>query len=437
MATRLVRLFPVVKALYERVKTRRRQLDQLDLLVKLRDLLVSDKSARAEYQRRFDHIFVDEFQDTDPLQAEIVLYLCEREPRADKWEDVILADGKLTLVGDPKQSIYRFRRADIAMYERVRKVVAKQDHLPVTLSANFRSLPLLIDWFNDRFARILGNVSGRQPIRPSDGKSFPTAIGTRPPREMKNRLFTFCRLTSMTATNTTSTTIASWKGEALARYLRWLVEESEFSIIDSVDGQNAADSLRRYCDPRGVHMALSLLFPSSTPREFPMLHAVEECFCRSSAPPVSPWTRALADRDDGVAEAALLRPPFFAIDLADLLREQAVRDNGSNGQDERVNRARAARELVRELRQRRFDRSPGTTARELLDRTAFARAVALGIPMAPSVWPVCASSAIFLKKSRQTKGSTTMPLAPSSATGSIIPFSSIHHIRWERKLSRC
>jgi ATP-dependent helicase/nuclease subunit A len=88
--------------------------------------------------------------------------------------------------------------------------------------------------------------------------------------------------------------------------------------------------------------------------------------------------RALADRDDGVAEAALLRPPFFAVDIADLLLEKASRNNQSTSDDERVNRARAARELVRELRQRRFDRSPGTTARELLDRTAFARAVALG-----------------------------------------------------------
>ena len=129
IATRLVRIFPVVTTLYEKVKTRRRQLDQLDLLVKLRNLLAKDKSTRAEYQRRFDHIFVDEFQDTDPLQAEIVLYLCEREPRAERWEDVILSDGKLTLVGDPKQSIYRFRRADIAMYERVRGLVAKQNHL--------------------------------------------------------------------------------------------------------------------------------------------------------------------------------------------------------------------------------------------------------------------------------------------------------------------
>jgi len=107
MATRLARLFQVVIVLYQRVKARRRQLDQLDLLLKLRDLLARDKQARAEYQGRFDHIFVDEFQDTDLLQA-VVLYIWKREPRAERWEDVILSDGKLTLVGDPKQSIYRF-----------------------------------------------------------------------------------------------------------------------------------------------------------------------------------------------------------------------------------------------------------------------------------------------------------------------------------------
>ena len=78
LATRLVRLFPVVVTLYEKVKTRHRQLDQLDLLIKLRDLVKGDRAVRAEFQRLFDHIFVDEFQDTDPLQAEIILFLCER-----------------------------------------------------------------------------------------------------------------------------------------------------------------------------------------------------------------------------------------------------------------------------------------------------------------------------------------------------------------------
>jgi len=85
--------------------------------------------------------------------------------------------------------------------------------------------------------------------------------------------------------------------------------------------------------------------------------------------------RAIAARDDGVAEAALLRPPFFAVDLADL----ALAANREEGHaDERVARVREARELVRELRRRRFEQPPGATARDLLDRTAFARSVAVG-----------------------------------------------------------
>ena len=75
LATRLVRLFPVVGAMYERVKAEHEVVDYLDLLIKLRDLLRDDLDARRFYQGLFDHIFVDEFQDTDPLQCEIVFYL--------------------------------------------------------------------------------------------------------------------------------------------------------------------------------------------------------------------------------------------------------------------------------------------------------------------------------------------------------------------------
>ncbi len=85
--------------------------------------------------------------------------------------------------------------------------------------------------------------------------------------------------------------------------------------------------------------------------------------------------RALADRDDGIAEAALLRPPFFSVDPADLPRE---RHAGEKPVDDGAARAGEARELVGELRRRRLDRPPGVTARDLLERTAFGRVVALG-----------------------------------------------------------
>ncbi|MDI7269911.1 MAG: UvrD-helicase domain-containing protein, partial [Myxococcota bacterium] len=68
LAVRLVRTFPAVVALYERAKARRRVLDQIDLLVKLRDMLRKNPDIRGEYRRLFDHVLIDEFQDTDPLQ---------------------------------------------------------------------------------------------------------------------------------------------------------------------------------------------------------------------------------------------------------------------------------------------------------------------------------------------------------------------------------
>src|SRR5439155_11698391 len=102
-----------------------------DLLVKLRDLLRDNLDVRGEFQHMFDHVFVDEFQDTDPLQAEIVLYLCEAAPAARAWDEVKLRDGTITVVGDPKQSIYRFRRADVGTYDRVRQVVLRHRPLEV------------------------------------------------------------------------------------------------------------------------------------------------------------------------------------------------------------------------------------------------------------------------------------------------------------------
>ncbi|NLG68056.1 MAG: UvrD-helicase domain-containing protein, partial [Firmicutes bacterium] len=90
--------------------------DFLDQLLWCRDLLRDHLEVRRHFQRRFQAVLVDEFQDTDPLQAEIVFFLAEREPAARDWRDVTLGDGRLFVVGDPKQSIYRFRRADVEMY---------------------------------------------------------------------------------------------------------------------------------------------------------------------------------------------------------------------------------------------------------------------------------------------------------------------------------
>src|SRR6185312_6284381 len=120
-------------------------LDFLDLLVRTRDLLAGDPRVRGELAARFTHFFVDEFQDTDPLQVEILLLLCG-EP---------VAPGKLFVVGDPKQAIYRFRRADIALYEDVvQKLVAGGARL-LNLTTSFRATASIQRAINAAFAPVM------------------------------------------------------------------------------------------------------------------------------------------------------------------------------------------------------------------------------------------------------------------------------------------
>jgi len=147
------------------------RLDFTDLLGCLRDLLVGgpdDRAARAALQARFRYILVDEFQDTDPLQAEIAFFLCEREPVAADWRDVVLEPGKLFVVGDPKQSIYRFRRADISLYDQVKRAVTGQPAGAgevLAIRQNFRTTPPVVAWVNNVFAGVFDDdqEEGRQP----------------------------------------------------------------------------------------------------------------------------------------------------------------------------------------------------------------------------------------------------------------------------------
>lgn len=135
------------------------------LLARARDLLRDHAPIREELKRSFRALLIDEFQDTDPLQYEILLYLAEREGRnARHWRDVELEPGKLFIVGDPKQSIYAFRRADIEGYlEIVQKVIQAQGGVECRLTTNFRSPPPILDAVNGIFARLIQPRPGLQP----------------------------------------------------------------------------------------------------------------------------------------------------------------------------------------------------------------------------------------------------------------------------------
>ena len=164
MTRRAAHLLAPFAARLRREYSRRGWVSFDGLLRRARDLVRDSKRPREELKRRFAAILVDEFQDTDPLQGELLLYLSEAPGRsARSWKEVVPAPGRLFVVGDPKQSIYRFRGADIAAYEGFIERLRAGGALACDLTANFRSAPGVVRPVNDVFTRAMKAEPGAQP----------------------------------------------------------------------------------------------------------------------------------------------------------------------------------------------------------------------------------------------------------------------------------
>ena len=140
---------------YDALKAAAGALDFLDLLLGARNLVRDNALVRRGFQSRFKRIFVDEFQDTDPLQAEILLLLAADDEWQTDWRKVRPRPGTLFLVGDPKQSIYRFRRADVGIYRDVCEQLAASGARLVNLNTSFRSVPEIQACVNAAFAPVM------------------------------------------------------------------------------------------------------------------------------------------------------------------------------------------------------------------------------------------------------------------------------------------
>jgi ATP-dependent exoDNAse (exonuclease V) beta subunit len=132
-----------------------------DLLVLARKVLrdpVHGATVRRSLHDRYRRLLLDEFQDTDPIQIELAARIAAADPDSatdDRWDAVAVAPGRLFVVGDPKQSIYRFRRADIATFLEARQRFAPEAGGTVELTANFRTVAPVIEWVNATFGGLL------------------------------------------------------------------------------------------------------------------------------------------------------------------------------------------------------------------------------------------------------------------------------------------
>ena len=129
-----------------------------DLLVWARELLRNNAQVHDHFRERYTHLLIDEAQDTDPIQAEIAMLLSEPvhadnavSSLAVQWDQIRPEPGKLFVVGDPKQSIYRFRRADVGQMKRLQSSMEQAGGRTVKLVQNFRSQKPVIGWVNRLF----------------------------------------------------------------------------------------------------------------------------------------------------------------------------------------------------------------------------------------------------------------------------------------------
>jgi len=227
---------------YEALKQAAGRVDFFDLLLRARDLVRGNAEVRAGLQARFSHVFVDEFQDTDPLQAEILLLLASADPAVSDWREVRPSPGKLFVVGDPKQSIYRFRRADVGIYQVVKERLGQRGVACLYLRTSFRSVPALQALVNAAFSPVMRDDRAAlqaayvalAPYRPALAGQ-PTVVALPVPRPYG-------------AMGLTKTAMTASLPHAIGAFVRWLLDESGWRVTErDRPGETVPVSARHVC----------------------------------------------------------------------------------------------------------------------------------------------------------------------------------------------
>lgn len=213
-----------------------------DLLFFTREVLRKNREVRSYCKKRYRYLFIDETQDTDPLQTEIVFFLSERAGDfAESWSDVRLHPSKLFLVGDPKQSIYKFRRADIAMYEQAKEIIVGQGGKIISLQKNFRSAAPIITFVNEHFVKsFAGNgLEQERRFQPAYEELIP---GAARQSNLPHHIF------SITSPDTgkagSKDTYLRYEAGKIIAFIRKITGEGGPSIVDGRSGEQRPVSFR-------------------------------------------------------------------------------------------------------------------------------------------------------------------------------------------------
>jgi len=285
-----VRLAQLIADLRETVRARKRDDSVLtfdDLIAETRAVLAGHPAVRARYARRFRAVLVDEFQDTDRVQADVIRLLVEGTPAPE-----------LFVVGDEKQSIYRFRGADVSVFQAACREAGRE----LTLGTNFRSLPPLLDFVNALAARLFDPPAGGDAAHWTRFDARHRLVPHRAPVAGPPAV----RLVSFVEEHRVRTLDVAQARELEARVLAGVV--ARLHEQEGIAYQDVAVLFRAFTEVKTYENALRR-------REIPYYVVKGRGFfqCQEVTDVVSLLATVL-DPDDEIALAAALRSPLFAVD---------------------------------------------------------------------------------------------------------------------------
>ena len=338
-------------------------LDFDDLLIEARKLL-GNPEVLEFLQERYRYILVDEFQDTDSLQAEIVFLL-----------GGMGKDGKLPgnsehsslfIVGDPKQSIYRFRKADIEVYETVKEHFFDKDS-NLKISQNFRSGSGILNWINAAFSTLIK--------KPEDGRYQPVYEAIHPHRSDADTAVALLDL-EYEDKDMKADELRAIEGKGVTRLIKWLIGEER--LVRDVDTKQFRPV--KYSDIALIYRGSTGLENYEDPLRSEEIPYVVEggglYFTRQEIRDLSAAVWAIEDPWDSAALVAALRSSLFGFSDEEIyiLKESEGKLNYLSGE---VSRGPGFEDfekvfgLLADMHKNRNQRGAAETIKELVRRTNF------------------------------------------------------------------
>ena len=320
--------FDALRALYADYKRQAALLDFDDLLHHARDLLARNPGVRQALARRYPRVLVDEFQDTDPLQAEILWLLCgDGDRRTSRGPPAGCAPAACSWSGDPKQAIYRFRGADVDTYLEAKRALLAQDPDSILeITANFRSRAPILDFANDRFQPLLSEAAG-QP-------GFTPLAATRAASPDGHAVACF----DVPIDDSHKDDKGKLNGDLVREQEAGIVAEIVQRLIGNYQIWDKRTQTMRVCRAGDI----ALLAPTGASlwryeraleyRHVPVAsQAGKGFFRRQEVQDLIALSRAIADRRDTLAFGALLRGPLVGLteeEIADAIAALPAREDG-------------------------------------------------------------------------------------------------------------